>query len=272
MDALVFNIVFTIIHLIYIAIVYFTRWAPVKLDPIQERMYKRDFHHIMNRRCFKRFIDRGYLRCFNQGTEIISQGSDFSSVYYIASIHPDFRIEFKKGGKEYLSVRENAWMGVTEYIMMEKERTKLLVTKVNEMKDLEAVQQKQPGYNKKKAKQQEKERMKKCTHGKQIKNLSKMRNIQLMNTNVKWSISASVVYKHENQEIDEFYDLLEAPVYIYEFSLKVCDVIIVGLARIVQTARLRYFVQKCCILDLAEVYQFCYYPSRPEVSECQNKC
>lgn len=130
-DAVVYNSVFVIINLTYSIILIKKRYFKVALDPLEERIYQKDFKRVMDRLAFRNFMRSGYLRTYNEGGQIIHQGNNFSSVFYVATIHPKYKVTYYKNDKEYLSVKENAWIGVVEYSMMEKEDKKIANVKIN---------------------------------------------------------------------------------------------------------------------------------------------
>lgn len=70
------------------------RYRKVPLDPLEERIFEADFKRVMDRRTFKRFIGKGYLRTFADGGQIVHKGNNFSSIYYVALINPNYRVQY----------------------------------------------------------------------------------------------------------------------------------------------------------------------------------
>lgn len=136
-DAVVYNSVFVIINLTYSLILIKRRYFKVKLDPLEERIYEKDFKRVMDRSSFRDFMKLSYLRTYNEEGEIIHQGNNFSSVFYVAAIHPNYKVTYYKNKKEYLSVKENAWIGVVEFSMMEKEDKRIANIKINDPNNLQ---------------------------------------------------------------------------------------------------------------------------------------
>ena len=98
------------------------RYLPIKLKPLEERIYEKDFKRVMDRRTFRDFIRKAHLRTFSEGGQICHHGNNFSGPFYVAKIKPGFKVIYIKKGKEYFEVKENSWIGVVEYMMYEKEK------------------------------------------------------------------------------------------------------------------------------------------------------
>lgn len=124
LDSILFNTVFIIINIIYI-IPLVKKRLPVKLSPLEERIFEKDFKKHMSRRLFKDFIQNGYIRTYADGGQICHSGDGFSGVFYTALINPNYKVVYTKQGNEYLTVKENSWIGVVEYVMLQKEKKEL---------------------------------------------------------------------------------------------------------------------------------------------------
>jgi hypothetical protein len=122
-DSVVFNAILILINATY-SYFLILKYFPVKLTALEERIYNKDFHKVMDRRTFQQFIRRAHLRTFSEGGQICHQGNNFSGPFYIAMVNPRFKIVYIQKGKEYMEVKENSWIGVVEYTMYEKNKIK----------------------------------------------------------------------------------------------------------------------------------------------------
>jgi hypothetical protein len=168
----------------------------VKLTPLEERIYQKDFQKVMDRRTFQHFIRRAHLRTFSEGGQICHQGNNFSGPFYIAMVNPAFKIVYIQKGKEYMEVKENSWIGVVEYTMYEKNKIKANFSDSNKGGSVET------GLNLKKQKVEK----------------------------VKWAIDALVkenisVQFEKNDAEDPIFQIEEDPCYVYEFPLGVFNII-----------------------------------------------
>lgn len=192
-DMVVFNIVFILINAIqsYFLLI---KYLPIKLSPIEQRIFEKDFSKVMSKADFKDFIKKGYLRSVSAGGQICHLNNNFSGLYYIALINPNYKVYYIKNNKKFNSVDENSWIGVVEYMMFKKER---LIQEVKNKQHNE-VENKKPTWKKLKSK-------------------------------IKWGLS-SVVEEIPDEEKkliktevknDPFYEDDDDPCFVYEFPLEV---------------------------------------------------
>jgi hypothetical protein len=192
-DMVVFNIVFIILNGIqsYFLIL---KYLPIKLSAIEQRIFDRDFSKVMSKADFRDFIKKGYLRSVSAGGQICHLNNNFSGLYYIALINPNYKVYYIKNRKKFTSVDENSWVGVVEYMMFKKER---LIQDVKN-KQQNQVDTKKPSWKKLKSK-------------------------------IKWGLSAVVeeIPEEEKKLIkpeiknDPFYEDDDDPCFVYEFPLEV---------------------------------------------------
>ncbi len=192
-DMVIFNFVFILINGIY-SYFLLLKYLPIKLSPIEERIFEKDFKKVMSKANFRDFIKKGYLRSISSGGQICHINNNFSGLYYIAAINPKYKVYYIKNNKKYTSVDENSWIGVVEYMMFKKER------QVMHVKD----------------KQKSKEETKKSSWKK-------------LRSKIKWGLSAVVeeIPEEEYQKLkpevknDPFYEDDDDPCFVYEFPLEV---------------------------------------------------
>jgi hypothetical protein len=190
-DSLIFNAIFIIINGTY-SYFLILKYFPVKLTPLEERIYNKDFQKVMDRRTFQHFIRRAHLRTFSEGGQICHQGNNFSGPFYIAMVNPAFKIVYIQKGKEYIEVKENSWIGVVEYMMYEKNKMKANFSDSKKGGPLDATV-----------------------------NIKKSKAVK-----VKWGIDAIVKEKTDLQiektdAEDPIFLIEEDPCYVYEFPLGV---------------------------------------------------
>ena len=191
-DSLVFNSVFIIINGTY-SYFLLLRYLPIKLSPLEERIYEKDFKRVMDRRTFRDLIRKAYLRSFSEGGQITHHGNNFSGLFYVAMINPKFKVTYIKKGKEYFEIKENSWIGVVEYMMYEKEKRKLISVPVTNTKIAQLPD-------------------------KELKEIKKIKK----NIKVKWGLDAVVKETGDlNEVLDPIYEEDDDPCYVYEFPLSV---------------------------------------------------
>jgi hypothetical protein len=139
-DSVVFNSVFIIINGTYSILLLIHRYWKIKLDPLEERIYK-DFSKYLDRRTFKQLMNNAYLRTYTDNGQIVHGGNNFGSLYYIALVNPNYKVVYSKLGHDYMEVKEGTWIGVVEFIMDEKEK-----------KEFEIKRKLNPGISKKEKK------------------------------------------------------------------------------------------------------------------------
>ena len=192
-DMVVFNSVFIIINGIqsYFLLI---KYLPIHLSPIEERIYEKDFKKVMSKANFRDFIRKGYLRSISSGGQICHLNNNFSGLYYIALINPNYKVYYIKNKKKYTSVSENSWIGVVEYMMFKKER--LLMETKNKANNIQ--EPKKPTWKK-------------------------------LRSKVKWGLSAVIEEISEEEKVkirpevknDPFYEDDDDPCFVYEFPLEV---------------------------------------------------
>jgi hypothetical protein len=195
LDSILFNSLFIIINGTY-SYFLIIKYLPVKLTPIEERIYTKDFSRVMDRRSFRDLIRKAYLRSFSEGGQITHHGNNFSGLFYVALINPNHKVTYIKKGREYFEIKENSWIGVVEYTMYEKEKKKIETDiKIQSSKS-------ETDENTKKKELHIKE--------KKIK--------------VKWGLDAVVKECGEIEDINEEIYLTEDDAcYVYEFPLTVLE-------------------------------------------------
>jgi hypothetical protein len=128
-------------------------------------------------------MKKAYLRSYSDGGQIVHDGNNFSSLYYIACLNPQYNVIYTKKGVNYNAVSEGSWVGVVEFVSYEKNKKRM--NKVG--KDLH-----------------------------QIHRIEKEEK-------VKYGLSAMVVRKDGeiDSQNDKIYQEFDEPCYVYEFSLRV---------------------------------------------------
>ena len=185
-----FNCVFIIINGTY-CYYLLLRYLPIKLKPLEERIYEKDFKRVMDRMTFRDFIRKAHLRTFSEGGQICHHGNNFSGPFYVAMIKPGFKIVYIKTGKEYFEVKENSWIGVAEYMMYEKEK---------KIHDKQA----------------------KPTKTQKVEQEDANALIKYKKVKVRWGLDALVKENHEQNETrQQVFEEDEDPCYVYEFPLGV---------------------------------------------------
>jgi len=188
-DSVILNSIFIIINLVY-SYFLLIKYLPIKLNPIEQRIFDKDFSKIMDKRTFRDLIRKAHLRTFSEGGQICHDGNKFSGLFYVALVNPNFKISYSKGGIEYFTAKENVWIGVVEYMMYEKE---------NRIAD-----------SLKKIKSQ-------TGQGQETSNLLKNKNFH---AKVKWGLDCVVSERPTTDTIkDPIYEIEDDPCYVYEFPL-----------------------------------------------------
>jgi hypothetical protein len=192
-DMTVFNLVFIILNGIQ-SYFLFLKYLPIKLSPIEQRIFDKDFSKVMSKADFRDFIKKGYLRSVSAGGQICHLNNNFSGLYYIALINPKYKVYYIKNKKKFTSVNENSWIGVVEFMMFKKER---LIQEVKNKNNNQS-QNKKSSWKK-------------------------------LRSKIKWGLSAVVeeipeeeknLIRHEVRE-DPFYEDDDDPCFVYEFPLEV---------------------------------------------------
>jgi hypothetical protein len=185
-DSVAFNGVFILINGFFSILILIQRYNKVKLDPIEERIYEKDFKRVMDRTTFRDLIRKAYLRSYSDGGQIVYNGNNFTSLYYVALLNPTYKVSYLKKEVAFTNVDERTWVGVVEYVTYER--------------------------NKKKAKKLQ-------NNFKELDKLNKEEK-------VKYSLTAVVSKKSEEEmkdipKLDKIYEEYDEPCYVYEFSLRV---------------------------------------------------
>jgi hypothetical protein len=168
------------------------KYLPIKLTPIESRIFQRDFSKVMDRRTFRDFIRKAHLRTFSDGGQICHQGNNFSGLFYVALVNPNYKVSYIKKGNEFFQAKENVWIGVVEYMMYEKEK-KIIKQNENSSKPSQINDSEKTNFIKKKYK-----------------------------VKVNWGLDCIVKEREENVQTDDTIYLDEdEPCYVYEFPLGV---------------------------------------------------
>lgn len=193
-DSIVFNSVFIIINGVY-SYFLLLKYLPIKLTPIEQRIFDKDFNKVMDKRTFRDFIRKGHLRSFSEGGQICHDGNNFSGLFYVALVNPNFKVSYVKKDQEYFTAEENVWIGVVEYMMYEKEKR---MAAVNEPKHTKSASNEDTNTL--------------------IKKKNKVR--------VKWGLDAIVRERSSPRAVnDPIYEEEDDPCYVYEFPLGVKNII-----------------------------------------------
>jgi hypothetical protein len=123
-DILMFSILFILINIVMM-IPLIKQKLPVKLTPIEEELYDRDFKSHMNHSQFKRFISKFKALRYSDKAQLCANKSQFTHMYYIAKILPGWKIQLKsQGDVAFKSIPEGGWIGTIEYVLYENEKAK----------------------------------------------------------------------------------------------------------------------------------------------------
>ena len=124
LDMTLFNLVFILINLIMM-IPLVKQVLPVKLSPIEEELFERDFQSHMNKKQFKRFISKFKALKYHDKAQLCANKSQFTHLFYIAKIHPGWKIHLKSHGDvAFKTIPEGGWIGTIEYVLYENEKSK----------------------------------------------------------------------------------------------------------------------------------------------------
>jgi hypothetical protein len=80
----------------------------------------------MNRTTFRNLIRKAYLRSYSDGGQIVYNGNNFTSLYFIALLNPSYKISYFIGGVAFTNVEERTWTGVIEYVIYERKKKRKL--------------------------------------------------------------------------------------------------------------------------------------------------
>lgn len=123
-DMVIFNIIFIIINIVYsIPLVY--KKLKVNLNPIEERIYLREFGNVMDRYTFRKLIRKAKLVIKKKDEHVVKLNDKFDCLYYVALLNPSYTVDYYKEGEKIFSVKENSWIGVIEFSMHKKEEKKI---------------------------------------------------------------------------------------------------------------------------------------------------
>lgn len=116
LDTVIYNALFIIINL-YNSIPLFREILPVKMTPLEEISYERDFKNFLSRREFIYFFDHfKKITATNDKTVIVNKGMTFDGLVYIARLNSDCEIFLRKDNENLKSLKEGSWLGIIEYM------------------------------------------------------------------------------------------------------------------------------------------------------------
>jgi hypothetical protein len=155
----------------------------VKLGTLEERIYERDFSKVLDRTTFKNVMKRAYLRSYSDGGQIVHNGNNFTSLYYVASLNPNYNIIYTKKNVNYHTVAEGSWIGVVEFVSYERNKKRISKLGLN-LQEIHRIEKEEK---------------------------------------VKYGLTAMVVKKEEESKVlnDKLFEEYKEPSYVYEFSLRV---------------------------------------------------
>ena len=124
-DTLVFNCLFIIINIVQSIPLVKQIW-PVKLKPLEEEIYERDFSGQMSKKQFKRFIDK--FKCYTyqaDNSQLCVVKSEFEHLIYIAKLNPGWKVNLRNDRNSSITeLFEGSWVGTIEYMIdLERKET-----------------------------------------------------------------------------------------------------------------------------------------------------
>jgi hypothetical protein len=119
-DTVVFNAIYIIIN-IWQSIPLIKQIWPVRLTPIEDTMFKRNFQYFMTIRQFKHFITKFQSDTYRSNKcQIVSVDQNFTGLYYIAKIDKGYEVGLEGRNDTALKMLgEGAWVGIIEFNMLE---------------------------------------------------------------------------------------------------------------------------------------------------------
>ncbi len=116
-DTLVFNLSYIVINIVMSIPLLKQKW-PVKLTPLEEEIYERDFKSAMDVRQFKRMISRMSTQSFDAHcSQLCVIKSKFSHLIYVAKLNPGWKIVLRKDETNVITeLFEGSWIGTIEYM------------------------------------------------------------------------------------------------------------------------------------------------------------
>jgi hypothetical protein len=117
----VYNILFIIINIVQMIPLARQVW-PVSLTAFEEEIYQRDFHMQMNKRQFKRFIERFKTQNYRADkSQLCMYNSNFEHLIYIAKLAPGYKVcLYDKDSIKVQELEEGSWIGTIEYVLHQK--------------------------------------------------------------------------------------------------------------------------------------------------------
>lgn len=130
-DVLVFNSVFILINIIMMIPLVKQVW-PVKLTPLEQELFERDFIAHMNKKQFKRFISKFKALKYKDRAQLCANRSQFTHLFYIAKLYPGWKINLKSSSDvSFKNISEGGWIGTIEYVLYENLKAQKMKKKDN---------------------------------------------------------------------------------------------------------------------------------------------
>lgn len=109
-------------------------YLEVKLDPLEEKIYKENFYKYLSRRKFKSLISKSRLRFYSGESEITHKGNSFNCLYYIALVDPKYEVVLSNDGVTLYILKENSWVGIIEFMKYLQSDKKTIQENKNKIK------------------------------------------------------------------------------------------------------------------------------------------
>jgi len=120
LDVAIYNFLMIIINVIY-CIPLLKTYIDVNLDTIETRVYENVFKKNIDKRTFKRILEKAKLSFIPEGGKLVQQGQMYDGVYLIAKLKKTHHLVFKENDSEiFREAKPYTWMGLIEYDQMRK--------------------------------------------------------------------------------------------------------------------------------------------------------
>lgn len=96
-------------------------YIDVDLDAIESRVYENVFKKNIDKRTFKRVLDKAKLSFVPEGGNLVQQGQMYDGVYLVAKLKKTHQLIFRENEAEiFREGKPYTWMGIIEYDQMRK--------------------------------------------------------------------------------------------------------------------------------------------------------
>ena len=100
-------------------------YIDVYLDVIETRVYDQVFKKNIDRRTFKRILEKAKLSFVPEGGSLVTQGQAYDGVYLVAKLKKTHNLVFKENGAEiFKEAKPYTWSGIIEFDQNRKAQTK----------------------------------------------------------------------------------------------------------------------------------------------------